>query len=285
MLTSWEQYRSEILNEPTLSDTEMQALAKQAGSGDEEAKELFVKQCLRFVIHDSYKYTQFIRNYDDRMDLISAANERVAEALDQALSKREPTPYIRAAIRYALIEQSAAYRKLVTQDISLEPLELNERFAAEMQRPAPVEEEHPKMPRVREALNSLTDKQRYVVLRHFGLDGDAPESLYALSKRMSSTGKDTHIADRRLKSAINRLQHLLEEEEHSSSPSSSARDAHEAQSGLAQTSQVTQQEPQVAFKETLEHYKDEIPGWLEAQKRLDTTVHEPLHDHHIGFDR
>ena len=59
---------------------------------------------------------------------------------------------------------------------------------------------------------------------------------------------------------------------------------HEAQRELAQEPQ-TAQERQSTLDEALQYYKDEIPGWLEAQDRLDTTIYEPFHDHNIGFDR
>jgi hypothetical protein len=61
-------------------------------------------------------------------------------------------------------------------------------------------------------------------------------------------------------------------------------ETHEVHKDLAQEPQ-TAQEWQVALDEALEYYKDEIPGWLEAQDRLDTTVHKPFHDHTIDFDR
>jgi hypothetical protein len=61
-------------------------------------------------------------------------------------------------------------------------------------------------------------------------------------------------------------------------------EVHEAQRELAQEPQ-TAQERQSTLDEVLQYYKDEIPGWLEAQDRLDTTIYEPFHDHNIGFDR
>jgi FtsZ-binding cell division protein ZapB len=52
---------------------------------------------------------------------------------------------------------------------------------------------------------------------------------------------------------------------------------------LSQESQ-TAQEWKAALDEALTYYKDEIPGWLNEQDQLDTTVQQ-FHDHTIDFDR
>ncbi len=207
ILNGWEQYRSTIQEHALLSDDEMRLLAVQAKSGDAEAKELLIKQCMCYVLYDSAKYTQFAYNYDEHMELIGAGNAKVAAVLDVALTKRDPMPYIRAAIRNALIDQSVFYRKFVKWNVSLEASDLADRLAAETQQPQQVDDA--KMRTVSEALDALTKKQRYVVMRHFGLDGDAPELLYALSKRMSTTGGNTQIAKGHIARALKRLQRVL----------------------------------------------------------------------------
>jgi hypothetical protein len=74
-------------------------------------------------------------------------------------------------------------------------------------------------------------------------------------------------------------------EEHSPFPWLDIVEANVGQKELAQEPQAAQHEWQAALNEALEYYKDEIPGWIEAQDRLDTTIREPFHDHHIDFDR
>ena len=206
LLTAWEVYRSQIINIPNLSDDEMHRLAMKAKE-EEEAKELFLKYCIRFAIYDSLRFTQFVYSYDEHMDLVGAANEKIAKAMDQALAKREPVPYIRAAIKNALIDHSVFHKKFVKNTISLEMLGLDT-SADKTQLPKPVAHAE-KSERVGEMLNALTEKQRYVVIRYFGLDGQPAETLYALSKRLSSTGRNTGIAKRRFQLAVKRLQHTF----------------------------------------------------------------------------
>src|SRR5579859_278343 len=205
LFTAWDQYRHTILDNPPVSDDEMRHLAAQAKAGDAVAKEMLLKHCLRYVLYDSAKYTQFVYNYDEHMDLIGAANEKVAAVLDVALTKRDPLPYIRAAIRNSLIDQSTFYKKFVSQKAAGGA----DHLATETQLPEQAKKQQSR--KIHEAMNTLTEKQRYVIQRHFGLDGDTPESLYALSKRLSTTGGNTRVADRHLTGGLNRLRRILAE--------------------------------------------------------------------------
>ncbi len=60
-----------------------------------------------------------------------------------------------------------------------------------------------------QAISALTPKQRYVVLRFFGLDGDAPESIAAISRRLSTTNPKVTIARNRYNMAIRSLRRKL----------------------------------------------------------------------------
>ena len=60
-----------------------------------------------------------------------------------------------------------------------------------------------------EAINALTPKQRYVIMRFFGLDGDAPESIAAISRRLSTTNPKVTIARNRYNMAIRSLRRKL----------------------------------------------------------------------------
>ncbi len=62
-----------------------------------------------------------------------------------------------------------------------------------------------------QAINALTEKQRYVIMCHLGLDGNAPESLGTISHRLSANPKMT-IARNRFNLAIKRLHRLLAEQ-------------------------------------------------------------------------
>ena len=62
--------------------------------------------------------------------------------------------------------------------------------------------------RVRQAIAGLTEKQREVVMRHYGLDGEPPEPLYTISKRL---GLPSNGAWARLRLALKNLRRELEE--------------------------------------------------------------------------
>jgi hypothetical protein len=59
------------------------------------------------------------------------------------------------------------------------------------------------------AINALTPKQQYVILRFYGLDGDAPESMARISRRLSATNPKLTIARNRYNNAIMSLRRKL----------------------------------------------------------------------------
>jgi DNA-directed RNA polymerase sigma subunit (sigma70/sigma32) len=63
--------------------------------------------------------------------------------------------------------------------------------------------------RLYDAINTLTPKQRYVILRVFGLDGDAPESIASISRRLSASNPKVTIAHNRYNDAIMSLRRML----------------------------------------------------------------------------
>ena len=63
--------------------------------------------------------------------------------------------------------------------------------------------------RLYEAINALTPKQQYVILRYYGLDGDAPESIASISRRLSPTNPKATIARNRYNIAIRSLRRKL----------------------------------------------------------------------------
>jgi hypothetical protein len=59
------------------------------------------------------------------------------------------------------------------------------------------------------AINALTPKQRYVIMRVYGFDGDAPESIASISRRLSPTNPKVTIARNRYNIAIRGLRRKL----------------------------------------------------------------------------
>ena len=63
--------------------------------------------------------------------------------------------------------------------------------------------------RLYQAISALTPKQRYVIIRYFGLDGDAPESIATISRRLSQANPKVTIARNRYNTAIRSLRRTL----------------------------------------------------------------------------
>jgi DNA-directed RNA polymerase sigma subunit (sigma70/sigma32) len=63
--------------------------------------------------------------------------------------------------------------------------------------------------RLYQAISRLTPRQRYVIMRYFGLDGDAPESIAAISRRLSTANSKVTIARNRYNMAIRNLRRYL----------------------------------------------------------------------------
>jgi DNA-directed RNA polymerase sigma subunit (sigma70/sigma32) len=59
------------------------------------------------------------------------------------------------------------------------------------------------------AINALTPKQQYVIVRFYGLDGDAPESIASINRRLSPTNPKVTIARNRYNNAIMSLRRKL----------------------------------------------------------------------------
>jgi hypothetical protein len=60
-----------------------------------------------------------------------------------------------------------------------------------------------------QAISALTPKQRYVIQRYFGLDGDTSEPIAAISRRLSQTNPKVTIARNRYNTAIRSLRRKL----------------------------------------------------------------------------
>jgi DNA-directed RNA polymerase sigma subunit (sigma70/sigma32) len=72
------------------------------------------------------------------------------------------------------------------------------------QEPAPKKKQSD-FTRLYAAINALTPKQQYVIVRYYGLDGDAPESIASINRRLSPTNPKVTIARNRYNMAIRSL--------------------------------------------------------------------------------
>jgi DNA-directed RNA polymerase sigma subunit (sigma70/sigma32) len=219
MLSSVEQYRSEVLRLPNLTRSEESELVRRARNGNKQAKEALLQSCLRYVSVVASRYTCYVP-HEEYLDLVSIGNLAVVECLEKALSVANPVAYLNGVARLAIRSYCYKHSQLITQQRgkpfvwvdSLEaPLGEGKGCLAD-QLSAPVREPQ-KQPAdfalLYEAISALTPKQREVVLRHFGLGGDAPESIATLSQQLSIANPNGMLARNRYNLAIRSLRRKL----------------------------------------------------------------------------
>ena len=208
VLTSVEQYRSEEA-----------ALVGRARQGDQQAKDELIQNCLRYVSVVASRYVCYVQ-HEEYLDLVSIGNLAVVECLEKALSVANPVAYLNGVARLAIRSYCYKHSQLITQVkgkpfVRVESLEaplgkgegcLADRLCVPVPEP---QQPTADFSALYEAISSLTPKQRYVVLRHFGLDGDAPESMVTLSQRLSTSKPNRMLARNRYNLAIRSLRRRL----------------------------------------------------------------------------
>ncbi len=218
-LTSVEQYLSEVSRLPILSRGEEAEVVRRARLGDKKAKEELLQSCLRYVAFVTSRYTCYLE-HEEYLDLVSVGNLAIVERLDKALTVENPVAYLHGVAKLAIRSYCYKYSQLITQVrrkpfVRVDSLEApigNGTQCLADRLSAPVSEPHQQPADFRalyEAISALTPKQRYVILRHFGLDGDAPESIVALSQRLSATKPNGMLARNRYNLAIRSLRRKL----------------------------------------------------------------------------
>jgi DNA-directed RNA polymerase sigma subunit (sigma70/sigma32) len=219
VLSSVEQYRSEMLRLPRLTRSEESELVYRARNGNEQAKEALLQSCLRYVASIAYRYMCYVQ-HDEYLDLVSVGNLAIVECLDKALTIENPVAYLHGVAKLAVKAYCCKHSGLITHqrgqhfvwiDSLDAPLGNSQGCYADLLA-APTQEpqkEPSDFNKLYQAITALTPKQRYVIMRYFGLDGDAPESIAAISKRLSQINPKVTIARNRYNMAIRRLRRKL----------------------------------------------------------------------------
>lgn len=219
VLSSVEQYRSEVLRLPRLTRSEESKLVYRARNGDTQAKEALIQSCLGYVACVACRYVCYMQ-HDDYLDLVSVGNLAIVECFEKALTVEKPVAYLLGVAKLAVKAYCCKHSGLITHQRGQQfawvdsldaPLGDGQGCLAEMLA-APTQEiqqEPAECNRLYSAISSLTPKQRYVVLRHFGLDGDAPESIATISRRLSQVNPKVTIARNRYNTAIRSLRRKL----------------------------------------------------------------------------
>ncbi len=226
ILTNWQQYRCEMSEHRRLTDAEEQALIKRALQGDEQAKHEIVQSCLWYVARVAQKYVDL--PHDDVLDLVAEGNLALVEHIDRALSKANPFAYLMKVaaleIKHYVWYESHLIRR--TDDrypaIAVRSLDaplteksnatLIEFLAMQPEEEIEPEPEHKKIyDELYQAIEQLAERQKYVVKRHYGMDGFGPESLGDISRRFSSN-PSASLGSITLQGALKRLRKHLQAE-------------------------------------------------------------------------
>ncbi len=219
VLSSVEQYRSEVLQLPRLTRSQEAELVCRAQQGDKQAKDELIQSCLRYVSLIASRYVCYVQ-HEEYLDLVSIGNLAVVECLEKALTVANPVAYLYGVARLAIKSYCYKHSQLITQvrgkpmvwvDSLEAPIGNSQQCLADrLSAPVPEAQQQPAdFTALYEAISTLTAKQRYVVLRYFGLDGDAPESMAALSQRLCSTNANGMLARNRYNLAISSLRRKL----------------------------------------------------------------------------
>jgi hypothetical protein len=175
---------------------------------------------LRYVAYMTSRYSCYLQ-HEEYFDLVSVGNLAIVERLEKTLTVDNPVAYLYGVAKLAIRSYCYTHSQLISQvrgrpmvwtDSLDAPLCDRKGCLADLL-VAPChesEKEQSDFTRLYEAINALTPKQQYVILRFYGLDGDAPESIASISRRLlSPTNLKVTIARNRYNIAIRSLRRKL----------------------------------------------------------------------------
>ncbi len=217
LLTSEEQYRSITKHLPRLNSEQEDEMVQRARTGDAAAREALIISCLNYVGAVAHRYKRYLR-HDDYLDLVGVGNLAVVENLDKALATGNPSGYLRSTAKYVMINYCCTRASLIVRQTYNEPIPTTSldtpvfyNTLADTKEPVVVSEQ-PDYTFLYEAVEQLPRNVQDVLIKHYGLYGTQPESLYQLSLRMSRSVKGS-VAYLIVYRALKRLRQLLAQQE------------------------------------------------------------------------
>lgn len=188
---------------PRLWGEEEQAMLAQARAGDPSARSYLVETCLPYVVKLARRFAILYEN--DYLDLVAQGNLLLLSHLDYALaaSENHPQVYLFLKVRYGFIEYCYQRQTLITMPSDRHGGKLKPWSIASLEKPiikgkdrtlvdtiadtgnapsiqpAKTEADYTALYRAIETV--LTERQRDVILRYYGLCGYAQQNLYEIS--------------------------------------------------------------------------------------------------------
>ncbi len=222
ILSNLEQYVSDVWQTKRLSREQEARIVEQARNGDQKAKHALIESCLGYVLRFAQIYQVYLE-HDDVLDLVQIGNLAMTKGVDRALAIDNPGAYlhgiakraIRRYIRYHSSLISLTKRDLPGADdptvMSLDTLtkdhdgEETIPFAIP-EHQTPQETDQERLHKVREALDTLTDKQREVIeMRH----GFHNQGAFKLVDIASHVAIPVSTIEKRYYQGMKRLRELL----------------------------------------------------------------------------
>ena len=201
ILTSAQRYRHEVSLLPRLTPEQEREVADRARAGDEQACTHLIENCLRYVAFIAAHYKRYI-HHDDYLDLVGIGNLAIVESVKKALAMENPCAYLFVVAKAAIIEYCMTHASLITKsryaqahDPSIHSLDTpiaqdtTTTLLDLLASPSP--EEEPEQGEsnyawLYTAIDTLPERYRDVLTRHYGLHGHQAESLYEMSREMSA---------------------------------------------------------------------------------------------------
>jgi DNA-directed RNA polymerase sigma subunit (sigma70/sigma32) len=216
VLTTEELYQREVRSLPRLTITEEQELIRRARNGDTEARTALVQSCLNYVGFIAAWHARYVC-HDEYLDLVGIGNVAVVEHVDEALTKENPCAYLRGCAKYSIIYYCFNRSSLIPtpwqakQKISVASLDTSGCSNTVQHEPVAAQEQ-PDYTFLYQAVERLPTRYQDVLIRHYGLYDRPEESLYEMSRRMSSSvkGSIAYLVEYR---ALRRLRQLLTQQE------------------------------------------------------------------------
>lgn len=204
ILTIEQAYSQDVGDVPRLTFQEEETLIDQARAGDVEARDAVIRSLLTYVIHVAQKYATICRESGrprvEYLDLVQVGNLTLLECLEKALAHACPVGYLKRASSGEIVKHCMKHGSLITSpskrggDIlpikDVDSIDMPVRtsgdtperltLAETLIAPEKQEKQERDYTALHEALDILTEKQKYIIVRHYGIEC-APEDLFTLS--------------------------------------------------------------------------------------------------------
>src|SRR5258708_8864450 len=100
--TTKELYRREVRSLPRLTRAEEQELVRRARRGDADARTALIQSCLNYVGFMAAWHARYVF-HDEYLDLVGIGNVAVVEHVDEALTRENPSAYLRGSAKFSII--------------------------------------------------------------------------------------------------------------------------------------------------------------------------------------